>query len=333
VRRPLLAAVLVLGALPATAEAHSVVRVGGTSLSYLSVDATSMNNLTARVRRGRIELRDRAVDGGISPGSCDPGAISRQGLIVQVLCPRRRVSTVAIDLGDREDRATIELAMPVSLLGGPGSDVLRTGPGEDRVQADTGNDQVASGAGQDFVDGGPGFDAIDAGGGDDQLLSVDGLADRVTCGPGTDGLEADTADVVAADCEQVMRRPVTPPAGAEAAAGDRTAPRVQSDALAIQRLGRRSVRVLATTSERGFLAASGFLDVGGISLPLQSDRKEVPVAGGGASLTVQLTSSDLRRAARALRRGRPASIRMWVVGTDIAGNSRQARSVRIRLRR
>ena len=95
----------------------------------------------------------------------------------------------------------------------------------------------------------------------------------------------------------------------------------------------RSVRLLATTSERGALAASGFLDVGGISLPLQSDRREVDVAGGGQTLTVRLTARDIRRAGRALRRGRRASIRMWVVGTDIAGNSRQARPVRVRLRR
>ena len=322
-------------ALPASAEAHSVVRVGGGTLNYISVDATSLNSLDARVRGRRIDLRDRTVDGGISPGPCDPGDISddAQALIVQVLCARRRISNVSIDLGEREDRASIQLAMPVTLLGGPGSDVLRTGPGEDRVQADTGNDEVATGAGEDFVDGGLGFDVLDAGDGDDQLQSADGLADRVTCGPGIDRLDADTVDDVASDCEQVTRRPMAPPAGAEDAAGDRTRPRVQSDAKGLQRLGRRSVRLLATTSERGFLAASGFLDVGGISLPLQSDRQEVPVDGGGASLTVKLTSRDMRRARRALRRGRPASIRMWVVGTDVAGNSRQARPVRIRLRR
>jgi hypothetical protein len=333
VRRAFLIAVLAAAALPATAQAHSVVRVGGGTLQYLSVDATSLNDLRASVTGRRVVLLDRAVDGGVSPGSCDPGRISADGLIVQVRCPRRRVSNLSIDLGEREDRATIDLAMPVTLLGGPGSDELRTGPGDDRVQADTGNDEAAGGAGADFVDGGLGFDVIDGGDGDDQLLSADGLADRVTCGPGLDRLEADTADAVAGDCEEVVRRPMAPPAGAEAAAGDRTPPRVDSDARAIQRLGRRSVRLLATTSERGLLAASGFLDVGGISLPLQSDRKDVDVAGGGVSLTVQFTSRDHRRASRALRRGRRASIRMWVVGTDIAGNSRQARAIRIRLRR
>jgi hypothetical protein len=335
VRRAAFAAVALAAALPASAEAHSVVRVGGGTLNYIAVDATSLNSLDARVRGKRIDLRDRTVDGGIAPGPCDPGDISddAQALIVQVLCARRRVSNVSIDLGEREDRARIQLALPVTLLGGPGSDDLRTGPGEDRVQADTGNDRVAAGAGEDFVDGGLGFDVLDAGDGDDQLQSADGLADRVTCGPGSDRVDADTVDDLAGDCEQVTRRPLAPPAGAEAAAGDRTRPRVESDARALQKLGRRSVRLLATTSERGFLAASGFLDVGGISLPLQSDRKEVPVAGGGASLTVKLTSRDMRRAGRALRRGRRASIRMWVVGTDVAGNSRQARAVRIRLRR
>ena len=107
---------------------------------------------------------------------------------------------------------------------------------------------------------------------------------------------------------------------------------MQAGGKTLQRVGRRSVKLLATSSERGFLAASGSLDVGGISLPVQSTRKRVPVAGGGVSLTVELTPSQVRRVRRARRRGRPASIRMWAVGTDLAGNSTRARAIRIKLR-
>jgi hypothetical protein len=335
VRRALLVAVLAAAALPATAQAHSVVRVGGSALNYLSVDATSLNTLTGRMAGRRIELRDRTVDGGIDPGPCDPGEITpdANAWIVEVLCPRRRISRLSVDLGEREDSATIDLPLPVTVLGGPGSDTLRLGGSADRLQGDEGNDDVAAGGGNDVVDGGLGFDRLEGGDGDDELRSADGLTDRVACGPGRDRVAADTVDDVAGDCEQVDRRPVVPPADAGAPADDRVPPRVQAGGKTLQKVGRRSIRLLATSSERGFLAASGFLDVGGLSLPLQSDRKRVTVAGGGASLTVKLTSSYVRRARRALSRGRRVSVRMFAVATDLAGNSRQARAIRIRLRR
>jgi RTX calcium-binding nonapeptide repeat (4 copies) len=334
VKRILIAAALAALALPASAGAHSVVRIGGDAVNYLSVDATSLNTLTGRMAGGRIELRDRTVDGGIDPGTCDPGEITpdANAWIIQVFCSRQRIARLNIDLGEREDSASISVPMPVTLLGGPGSDRLQLGPGDDRLQGDDGNDEVAGGGGDDVLDGGLGYDRLDGGDGGDRLVSADGLADRVLCGAGADRVEADTVDDVAGDCETIDRRPVVPPADAGATLDDQTAPVVQAGGKIVQRLGRRSVKVLATSSERGFLAASGFLNVGGISLPLQSDRRRVPVAGGGATLTVKLTSRHVRRARRALRRGGRPSIRMFAVATDLAGNSQRARAVRIRLR-
>ncbi len=93
------------------------------------------------------------------------------------------------------------------------------------------------------------------------------------------------------------------------------------------------MHLLATSSERGLLAASGGLDVGGISLPVQADRKRVTVAGGGVRLTIRLTRRHIRMCRRALSRGRRASVRMFAVATDLAGNSRRAKPIRIRLRR
>jgi hemolysin type calcium-binding protein len=321
-------------ALPATAEAHSLVRIGGDAVTYLSADATSLNTLTVRSAGQRIEFSDRTVDGGIDPGACDPGAISddANAWIVQVFCPGERIAAARIDLGEREDRATIELSLPATVLGGPGSDVLRTGTPADRVEGGDGNDDVAAGGGDDVVDGGLGYDVVRGDAGNDELRVADGLLDRVECGPGNDRVDADTLDDVAIDCEEVARRPVVPPADA-GTTDDRTGPRVQAGGLTRQRLGRGRVRLLATSSERGFLAASGFLDVGGISLPLQSDRRRVTVAGGGVELTVRLKGSRLERCRRALRRGRGCSVRMWAVGTDLSGNSTRARPIRIRLRR
>jgi Ca2+-binding RTX toxin-like protein len=337
-RRALLgatAAVAALAALPATAPAHSVVRIGGDAVNYLSVDATSLNTLTGRMTRGRIDLRDRTVDGGIDPGPCDPGEISNDAnaWIVQVLCSRRRIDRLKIDLGEREDSAAIDVVLPVTLLGGPGSDTLTTGDLGDKVDGGEGNDRVEAGAGNDTVTGGLGYDVLGAGEGDDVLRTADGLADRVGCGGGRDRVEADTVDDVGGDCEDVQRRPVVPPDDAGATTDDRTPPVVQAGGRTLQKVGRRSVRLLATSSERGSLAASGFLDVAGISLPLQSNRRSVAVGGGGAELTIRFSRRHLRLARRALSRGRRASVRMWAVGTDRSGNSAKARPIRIRLRR
>ncbi|MGH2947419.1 MAG: calcium-binding protein, partial [Solirubrobacteraceae bacterium] len=225
--RAALAAAATLAALPAAATAHSVVRIGGDTVNYLSVDATSLNTLTGRMTGGRIELRDRTVDGGIDPGPCDPGEITNDAnaWIVQVFCSRRRVDKLNIDLGEREDSATIDVPLPVTLLGGPGSDVLATGAGADRVRGGDGNDRLDAGPGDDVLDGGLGYDVLEGGEGDDLIRSADGLADRVACGPGRDRVEADTVDEVASDCEDVQRRPVVPPADAGATADDRTPPR------------------------------------------------------------------------------------------------------------
>jgi Ca2+-binding RTX toxin-like protein len=334
VRRAVLV-LLVFAVLPASAEAHSIVRIGGTTVNYLSADATSLNSLTMRMSGGRIEFSDRTVDGGIDPGTCDPGAITEDAnaWIIQVFCSRQRIAAARIDLGEREDRAEIDLPMRATVLGGPGSDVLRTGSPADRVEGDDGNDDVASGGGNDVVDGGLGYDVLRAGDGDDQVRAADGLLDRIECGGGRDRVDADTLDDVAIDCEDVQRRPVVPPADAGATTDDRTGPRVESGGKTVQRLGRGRIHLLATSSERGFLAASGFVDVAGISVPLQSDRRRVTVAGGGAELTMRLKGRQLRLCRRALDRNRRCSIRMWAVGTDLAGNSTRARSIRIRLRR
>jgi hypothetical protein len=326
--------VLALAALPASAEAHSLVRIGGTTVNYISVDATSLNTLTARMAGSRIEFDDRTVDGGIDPGTCDPGAISddANAWIVQVFCPRGRITAASIDLGDREDRATVDLPMPVTLLGGAGSDILRTGTRAEDVQGGDGNDDIATGEGADNVDGGLGYDVLQSGGGDDRIEAADGLVDRIECGAGRDRVAADTLDDVAIDCEEVGRRPVVPPQDS-GETNDRTGPRVEAGGKTVQRPGRRSVKLLATSSERGYLAASGSLDVSGISLPLQSDRRRVTVAGGGVRLTVRLNGRHIRLCDRALSRGRRCRIRMWAVGTDLAGNSTRARLVRIRMRR
>jgi hypothetical protein len=138
---------LALLASPQAAPGHSIVRISGSEVTSLSADATSLNTLTARMRGGRIELRDPTVDGGMDIGPCEPGEVDRAGYIIQAFCPAQGITLLRIDAGDREDTVTAELAVPLLVLGGQGADTLRTGPAKDTVRGDGGDDSMTTGAG------------------------------------------------------------------------------------------------------------------------------------------------------------------------------------------
>jgi hypothetical protein len=185
-----------------------------------------------------------------------------------------------------------------------------------------------------MLQGGLGLDRLEGDDGSDNLGSRDGLADAVICGGGFDRVDADTVDQISDDCEAVTRTPTPPPPGDFSGGEDTAEPRVRAGGPTVQRIGRRGlIRIAASSSERGTLAASGFLDAGGLSLPLSSNRRRVAVAGGGVTLTVKLKRRELRVARRALQRGRRVVARLSVVATDSAGNSAQRRMPLIRLRR
>ena len=99
----------------------------------------------------------------------------------------------------------------------------------------------------------------------------DGIADKVTCGDGTDKVDADTLDNVATDCENVVRTQTAPPAGSDSTAGDKRAPKLLVGCATLQRVGKkRKLYIQATSSEKGTIAASGRLEVGGLNLALRS---------------------------------------------------------------
>jgi Thrombospondin type 3 repeat len=316
--------------LPAGAAAHSLVRPGGAVVSYISADATSLNTLVVRPSGSRIEFRDPTVDGGMDPGSCTPGELGPNSWIIQTFCPASGVQRVRLDLGEREDTATVTIGIAASMLGGPGADTLGGGPAGDELRGDEGNDDLNGGEGDDAVDGGAGTDKLDGGPGGDSLLSRDGLSESVSCGDGTDSVDADTVDDVALDCESVSRTFTPPPAGG--GADDGKPPALEVGAPAIQRLGRsRKVHVYATSSEVGHISASGFLDIAGLQLPVIVGRKRVSVGGGGVTLTYRLAPRRWRAARRALHRGRRVALRLGVVATDQAGRTTQRRAPRVRL--
>jgi RTX calcium-binding nonapeptide repeat (4 copies) len=99
------------------------------------------------------------------------------------------------------------------VVGGGGSDFLSGSPAANRLDGGAGGDVLDSGdeadvlvggAGNDQLSGGAGDDAYVAGDGDDTLSTVDGVAEDVDCGGGTDTATVEVADRLV-ECEAVSR--------------------------------------------------------------------------------------------------------------------------------
>lgn len=196
-----------------------------------------------------------------------------------------------------------------TLLGLGGDDVLIAGDANgDTVDGGAGNDTVEGGFGDDKLVGGPGRDAI-AGdrrtrcnemacdvivAGNDTIEARDGEVDSISCGPGTDRVVADTADVVAADCETVERPGAsgTPPGGGTT---KKVALSVRSVRL---RTALRSGLKVTVTNARG-------------TVTLKARRGKTTVATGKATAKAGKAVVTLRftkKAKRALARSRKVTL-------------------------
>ena len=98
-------------------------------------------------------------------------------------------------------------AQAARILGTATNDRLVGTTRADTILGREGRDRLVGNAGTDFLNGGPGSDLIDAGPGADRIVAqYDGSRDTVRCGSGSDLVNADLVDRVAADCELVGRR-------------------------------------------------------------------------------------------------------------------------------
>ena len=130
----------------------------------------------------------------------------------------RRLSNDCRVLGTRRADRLLGTRERDLIWGLAGNDYIDASPGNRKplwaprldhnfVDGGAGNDVILGRIGEDALIGGPGRDRVSGGGRDDRINVRDGEVDVVRCGWGNaDSVYADRLDLVAADCERVIRR-------------------------------------------------------------------------------------------------------------------------------
>jgi len=107
----------------------------------------------------------------------------------ELVCDAPLVAGFAVNAGPKNDTVTVarSVAVPVTMRGGPGRDLLIGGSGADKLIGGAGGDNLGGRAGDDAIFGGPGADTLFGGPGDDSLWGGPG-GDTLRPGSGSDDL-------------------------------------------------------------------------------------------------------------------------------------------------
>jgi Ca2+-binding RTX toxin-like protein len=231
---------------------------------------------------------------------------------------------------DGDDVATAsEVGNRAELTGKGGNDKLHGTDSDDAIDGGAGNDDIAAGFGNDVIVGGPGTDKIVAdrdgrcnelhcdlspGSASDTIDAVDGEIDNITCGPGTDAVKADAADVVAADCENVARAGATP--GPAPSTTTKSTTKSSNKGVKLAIAGKPTLRALlargltvTVSGRRAGARVSVSVLLGGRTTVAKGTAK----AGGSGTAKVRVKPTKAGR--KALRRARSAKLTI-VAGAD-----------------
>jgi hypothetical protein len=200
-----LSLLLVLGV--ASSASAATVGIAGGTLLY-AADPGEANELFMSEQQGRIVVQDGTVGNRDTvfvralPPCVRDATPQPDPSMIDATCPPERVRRMAIALGDGDDGLSLSGFLPLSY---PAR--IAAGPGNDRVLATTLGDRVFGGRGNDTLNGAQGEDLLNGGRGDDVIISSDGFADRVVCGPGNDRVHPDGMDIIDPSCETISFAP------------------------------------------------------------------------------------------------------------------------------
>jgi hypothetical protein len=119
--------------------------------------------------------------------------------------PRKSLRLSSFSLVFLAALAAPATVLAITIIGTNRPNVIHGTPGADRLYGRGGNDSLYGGGGNDVLVGGSGADHLYGGPGNDTLQARDGARDYVDCGPGHDTAVVDNVDVVARNCETVLR--------------------------------------------------------------------------------------------------------------------------------
>jgi hypothetical protein len=177
-------ALLALALLPATASAEITVEIDDQIPLLLITDPDGENDNVVIGQDGSFNVISSVNGIDNSAADCAPFGTNR------VRCLRQ--GSISVDLGAGNDSFRTEgVADPIAVAGGSEDDTLSGGLGADVLAGGPGNDRLNGGAGVDDYFGEDGADVID---------SLDGAAERLSCGGGGDTVRNDFIDVLA-ECE------------------------------------------------------------------------------------------------------------------------------------
>lgn len=209
-----------LGSEPGTTGASSTIPVAGMSAPTNGPEDVGTNDQFEYDGAHLIRFRDFA--GGLGAGGTllvggtsgdDTISITSDGTtltlsangVVQT-APASMVKGVFVNAANGDDVVTLGSGVPSAtvlggfgndtITGGGGNDSLAGGPGEDSLLGGSGNDTLRGGAGNDTLIGGAGDDSLSGGNGDDTFFALDGHADTLNGGAGTNTAHVDALDVL-----------------------------------------------------------------------------------------------------------------------------------------
>ncbi|HWM64852.1 MAG TPA: hypothetical protein VNP96_12800, partial [Solirubrobacterales bacterium] len=159
---------------PAQPPAITVLLAGGSASNVIQIWLTP---------EGREYVIDSIVPLEVGGSVC----ANPEGNPNELICPAPPIAGFEINADGGDDKVSVskDIAIPVTMRGGPGRDVLLGGAGPDKLIGGAGDDRLAGWKGNDLLAGGPGNDVHLGGPGNDVIFSGPG-DDVVRDGRGTD---------------------------------------------------------------------------------------------------------------------------------------------------
>jgi hypothetical protein len=138
----------------ASASAGGLIAIDESTLAYSS-DGLEPNNVTISTVGGHVRLDEAGSRIVAAPPQC---VVTNDGYRAE--CPADGIERLTVTTGEAGSDVRVKAALPATITGGDGDDLLIGGPGDDRIDGGRGKDVIAGGTGDDVLIGGADDDLV-----------------------------------------------------------------------------------------------------------------------------------------------------------------------------